>query len=1165
MKNLVIEDDGIKISANLSNQTNNVYFCTKLKKSQYIILHTMKKTKLLLIFAIVLGTFQWAFAAPLKNIPVRLIQPDGQVIECFASGDEFYNYVHDANGFTIVKGDGGYYCYAMRDSQGEVVASPYRVNSVAPASVGLQPYAMISEQAYQQRRHEREQYIQPVKKPADRELNHGRYNNLVVFIRFAGDTYHTTSFSTVDSMFNANNYESVSMHNYFHHASYNQLDLHSYFYPTPDGETILSYEDDYPKEYYMPYDPVTNPLGYQDGETAEREFSLLERAIYYVADQVSDTLDLDYNHDGNVDNVVFVIKGAPGAWASLLWPHRWSIYDRYVWLNGLRVLDFNLQLEIGGYFNVSTLCHEMNHSLGAPDLYHYNGGPDAVGGWDLMCSNASPPQHMGAYMKYKYGNWIDDIPEITEYGTYELEATSWEGNRRNVYRIASNNPEQFYLIEYRDKRRMFDKSLPDGGLLIYRIDTRFGGNAGYNGQDQFDEVYIFHPNGYINNSGNIDAAAYSVERGHTVFNHLTNPAPFYTNGQIDEHFCIYNVSSIGDRMSFSYGPVDYDVIPRNLITHVNAQSHQVALRWDPVPDVEGYVIYRDGELLADNITEPTYSHDYTSADNGYHTYRVSAIVEGDESPQCDPQWIILGNYENLRLSIATDSPWGTKGGELEVSFGNAMPTQYLTVYEGCSTAAAEYYIPANTEVTIRWAAGFDPESEGIRVSAIRFNQNGETEVFDTERPQTGVLATYTAADDGLGLIAPQHLRAFSEGQDIHIDWTIPTENQTFDIYRGDRKLLGGVESYDYLDNKIMRSGTYRYHVETTLNGISTWTPELSVHANAMNFYCEPPRNLEGSYDNGHIELTWEAPESVGQGLLAYDDNTFVNQIGTSNTKWGIKIAPENLAMFAGHPLTHIEIFDCSAGRYTFTIYNGTATNNSTTLYVQVHDMEGSNEFVKFALDEPVDFDPTLPLWICVATANTQQPIPCCDFVGEDNSCLVKSGAYWRPATMFDMNYSWLLRAYTSPINVCGDFTYNVYWGPEEGSEEQLVLGYEALTATQAEYNTTDNMRYNVTAIWDGRETELSNTVYLGPSVDVEENVSQEHALTVYPNPVSDQLTLQGEGIQYVSLITIAGACVYESAVRNDEVKIDMTNLPQGLYFLRVQHENEMVVKKVVKY
>ena len=325
----------------------------------------------------------------------------------------------------------------------------------------------------------------------------------------------------------------------------------------------------------MPYDPDTNPMGYHEGENAEREFSMLERAIYYVADQVSDTIDLDYNDDGNVDNVVFVIKGRPGEWASLLWPHRWSIYDREVWLKGLRVFDFNLQLEIGDYFNVSTLCHEMNHSLGAPDLYHYNSGIDAVGSWDLMCGNASPPQHMGAYMKYKYGNWIESIPEIIEYGTYELEAVSWEGNRRNAYRIATNNPYQYYVIEHRDDKRMFDESLPDGGLLIYRIDTRFDGNAGYNGDDIFDEVYIFRPDGSIFSPGNLDRAAFSADRSQTEFNYQTNPAPFLTNGQIDEHFCIFNISSRGDRMTFTYGPANHETIPQNLITHVNATNHQV--------------------------------------------------------------------------------------------------------------------------------------------------------------------------------------------------------------------------------------------------------------------------------------------------------------------------------------------------------------------------------------------------------------------------------------------------------------------------------------------------------------------------------------------------------------------------------------------------------------
>ena len=362
----------------------------------------------------------------------------------------------------------------------------------------------------------------------------------------------------------------------------------------------------------------------------------------------------------------------------------------------------------------------------------------------------------------------------------------------------------------------------------------------------------------------------------------------------------------------------------------------------------------------------------------------------------------------------------------------------------------------------------------------------------------------------------------------------------------------------------MRSGTYSYHVEATLNGVSTWNPDQVVYANALNYYCEPPRNLQGSYNNGHVELSWEAPEFVGEGLLAYDDNQFIEQIGSNSTKWGIKMEPEILAHFEGHPLTHIELYDCSSGRYTFTIYNGEATNNSTELYVQVHEMEGSHEFVRFALDEPVAFDPTLPLWICVSTSGAQHPIPCCQFVGEDNSCLVKSGSSWRPAPLFGMDRTWLLRGYTSPIESSSDFTYNVYWGPEEGSEDQLDLGYEALTATQADYNTTENLRYNVTAMWDGRETELSNTIYLGPSVGIEETMAQDDAFVVYPNPVSDMLTLQGEGILYVRLITITGACVYKSAVKHNDVKIDMTALPQGLYFLSVMTKDGVSVEKVVR-
>jgi len=1121
----------------------------------------MRKLSLFVAIAAVLLSMQCAMAAPLRNVEVQLTQPDGVVVHCFASGDEFYNYLHDANGFTIVKGEGGYYCYAMYDASGRVVASPYVVNSVDPATVGLQPRVLISEQEYRERRQAREQYNRPPQRPRSRELNHGRYNNLVVFIRFAGDTYHDTPASAVDSMFNASNYESISLHNFYHHASYNQLDLRSYLYPIPDGETILSYEDIHPKEYYMPFDPVTNPIGYHDGETADREFSMLERAIYYVADQVSDTLDLDYNGDGMVDNVVFVIKGTPGEWASLLWPHRWCIYDRYVMLRDLRVYDFNLQLEQGGYFNVSTLCHEMCHSLGAPDLYHYNGGIDPVGSWDLMCGTAEPPQHQGSYVKYKYGNWIDEIPVIDAYGTYELEAVSWEGNRRNAYRIQLT-ADQSLLLEYRNDQDIFDSHVPDGGLLIYRIDTRYDGNAGWNGTDVFDEVYLFRPDGDVNNAGNLNQANFCAERNRTEFNQYTNPHIFLTNGQpIDWQGAIYDISVRGDRMSFTYGHLNHLPAPTHFTANVNSLSHQVELSWDAMPDVEGYNVYRDGLEVATDLTGTTLELPYTDADHGYHTYYV-ASKQGETLSDYAEQWVILGHYETIHVTITSESPFGTKGGELEVLYNlTEMKTQYLTIYEG-TQAEADLYVPANTEVGFFWNAGFDPDSQGIHVTATRLSDSGQVTIFDTDAP-SGCLALYTVADEGLGLMAPQNLTAVSEGPSVRLSWTVPTENNRFTVYRGSRMLQSEVVGYSYLDDNIMRSGTYSYHVENNSGELSTWHPEDVVYATAMNYYCEPPQNLAGTYDgNGHVALTWEAPQFLGNGMMAYDNNQFTEQLGSNSHKWGIKIEPTNLAYFEGHPLTHIEMFDCAVGHYTYSIYNGELVNNNTLIYTQQHDMEGTYEWVRFALDEAVSYNATLPLWICVATSgSTQPPIPCCEYVGEPNSCLIKSGTFWKPVTSFGQNLSWLLRAYTTPAEG-RSFSYNLYWGPEEGGEEQMVLGYDGLTVTEASYNTTENMRYNVTAIWDGRETEFSNTVFLGPSVGVDEAGWQ--AYTLFPNPVKAQLTLQGIEMQHVSIYSVAGQLVYDLDVRGDQVVIDMESLPAGLYLVKVFTGQGTQVAKVMK-
>ncbi|MFV0590446.1 MAG: hypothetical protein ACK5M7_03600 [Draconibacterium sp.] len=60
----------------------------------------MKKI-LPLLLILFLGVETQLHAAWLENVPVTVTQPSGAIIHCFASGDEYYNWLHDANNFTI--------------------------------------------------------------------------------------------------------------------------------------------------------------------------------------------------------------------------------------------------------------------------------------------------------------------------------------------------------------------------------------------------------------------------------------------------------------------------------------------------------------------------------------------------------------------------------------------------------------------------------------------------------------------------------------------------------------------------------------------------------------------------------------------------------------------------------------------------------------------------------------------------------------------------------------------------------------------------------------------------------------------------------------------------------------------------------------------------------
>ena len=1086
-----------------------------------------------LLIAIMLLCVTAASAAPFKNVERILTQPDGTKLYCFASGDEFYNRLHDADGFTIVQAENGYFVYATADSKGAIMATNHIAGKADPKALGLKPNIVISQEEYQRKR-------DLMKAPAvgdAKNLNHGVYNNIVIFIKFKGDGDFNTTKTEIDSMFNYNGYYDISMNNYFAKATYNQLSMMSYCYPIADGDRLLAYEDIYERDYYRPYNEITNPIGYLEEDRADREFALLKRAVDYIADEVPADLDIDRDNDGNVDNVVFVVKGNVGDWSDLLWPHMWSLYGEDAYINGKKVYTFNFQLETSSYFSVSTLCHEMSHSLGFPDLYHYYGGTNLspAGPWDLMCGNAHPPQHSGTYMKYKYGTWIEKIPEIG-YGTYTIEANSWEGGRRNCYKIPSSHPDQYYLVEYRNKENLFEKGLPSGGLLIYRIDTRFHGCADYNGSDQLDEVYIFRPGGTHSKDGYINSAAFSKDNDRVMFNCDTDPYPFLNKKETDFEFNICNISEMGNQMTFTYCPIDFEMIPQNLEVSVNHGDNLVELEWDVVDDADSYNVYRNGAFVA-NVSENHFKDDYSAFGLGYHQYQVTAQYGSEESFYSDKKYVITGGYSEYVFDLQSSGDYGWQGGEIRLSFDNEMEDVYITMYSN-EEPEKRILVPEGVKMTLSWLKGWDDTECSFSV------KNGDENVYVSSELQEGVL-TEIIATDSKSCVAPYKLKAVVNDNAVELSWKVMVESDSFTILRNDEVIAQNITECNFVDEEIQVSGVYEYVVKSMNDNCVSMPSEACSVFVIKNIYSSIQANA--SLEDNSVVLNWDAP--LSSGFFKYDDGEYVTNIGSNTYNWGIKISANDMKQYAGSKLSHIEMFDACKTKYTFKIYNGEKINDNTLIHTFEYEAQNAHEFVKIAVGE-IPFDANEDLWITAKSVGAfSAPVPCSKYTGNDNGSYIKAGGYWVPAVGYNMNYTWMLRAYTSNDTI-DNVKYNIYRNDE-------LLASDLTKSTYIDSSADGKVCYEVKAFLNEKLVSQSDTL----CVEVESYSKTK----VYPNPVRDVLTVKAKDVVNVKIISITGAVAYDEDTNDALCEIDMNKFESGLYIVQITTKTETITEKIVKY
>ncbi|MDY3979124.1 MAG: M6 family metalloprotease domain-containing protein [Tidjanibacter sp.] len=440
----------------------------------------MKRLLTLLVIAS-FGITQLA-AIPAKRGNIVHTQSDGTRLTLQIFGDEYNHYTATTDGYTVVLGDDGDYCYAA-SLDGRLVASEVKVSNrlsdvdrqVAQKSRGIRP-AKLSNIA---RTAATESGVLLAPSRAAQTFGiwggevKGTLKGLVILVNFSDKKFTTSSPKEAFSkMLNTAGYSdnggTGSARDYFVDNSSGQ------FSPTFD--------------VYGPYTLPKTSKYYAGTEGTDNGEEMIADAC-----KAADA-DIDfsqYAENGKVRSVFVYFAGynqAESGNTSQVWPHQYSVFSPQTTLDGVRIYDYACTSELRGssgstMAGIGTFCHEFGHVLGLPDFYDTDTANGDAFGLDItsvmdygsyLNDGCTPPAY-NILERWMLG-WGSPT-DIVSSGTYTLKPVY-----DNVgYRIETPTNYDYYLFENRSKAagNKWDYYLLNGdgsicggggGMLVYHID-----------------------------------------------------------------------------------------------------------------------------------------------------------------------------------------------------------------------------------------------------------------------------------------------------------------------------------------------------------------------------------------------------------------------------------------------------------------------------------------------------------------------------------------------------------------------------------------------------------------------------------------------------------------------------------------------------------------------
>jgi hypothetical protein len=352
----------------------------------------------------------------------------------------------------------------------------------------------------------------------------------------------------------------------------------------------------------------------------------------------------------------------------------------------------------------------------------------------------------------------------------------------------------------------------------------------------------------------------------------------------------------------------------------------------------------------------------------------------------------------------------------------------------------------------------------------------------------------------------------------------------------------------------------------------------SVDNISVERYCPPPTDLtyEYNYMNNTISLSWVAPYGVLMpDWVHWDDGTNYNSIGTDDTaefdvaaRW----LPVQLKDLTGVSITQVAFFPDEANAdYTIKIWKGAGA--SELIYSDPVDEPVIGQWNYVTVDPPLLLDNSSELWVGYnVNALTGYPAGTDDgpaFDGYGN--MLYYGNTWQTLLQInpDLDYNWNIKFFYSgeAINDTYFRYINIYHMTDGLNYEWIDSTLDKDSYVDSNLSWVDVNCYMVNTVYsydnDTCISPYSNEFCLILLNDYKPEMLEDF-LVIFPNPASDVLHVTSQKpMDEILVYNGIGELVSHSGYGGSETTISITNLPNGLYFIRIREGQSMIIRKFV--